>query len=241
MSFNDNDNEKIDHQDLNSDSGGAGTEGQSDDSLSGGLNFNDECNGEAPFVDTVEEKKPRVSTTTMLMVGLSALGGLGVWMMVHRISAASAAPVNVETAQAKQTINNFLGNGSTSIRSMEQMLRNTQRVVEQFLNYPSMTQVPLSDLRTNPFRLKVAKTGGEDPNSVAERRKREEERVAALKAVQSLQLQSVMYSDARKACMINNVMYREGQQVDNFTVDKINATSVVVRAGLYRFELKMQR
>ena len=54
---------------------------------------------------------------------LMVAGGLGVWLMTHRISAANAAPITKETAQAKQTISNFLGGGSASIKSMEAMLR----------------------------------------------------------------------------------------------------------------------
>ncbi len=197
-----------------------------------------EDGGETPFI-AVEEKKSAVSGTTLMMIGVSAIGALGVWLMVHRISSASAGTINTETKQAQQTISNFLGGGSASIKSMETMLRNTQKVVQQFLNYPSMTQVPLADLRTNPFRLKAPSPV--PASDAAEKRKREEERVKMLKAVQGLQLQSIMYSDARKACMIDNVMYREGQQVEEFTVEKITQSSVVVRGGAYRFELKMQK
>jgi hypothetical protein len=50
-----------------------------------------------------------------------------------------------------------------------------------------------------------------------------------------------MHSDARKACMINNVVYLEGQQVDGFVIRTINPASVIVQQDRYRFELKMQR
>jgi hypothetical protein len=62
----------------------------------------------------------------------------------------------------------------------------------------------------------------------------------ALKAVQELQLQSIMFSDNRKACMINNSLYREGQQVGDFSIEKISPQSVVVEMNKLRFELKMQ-
>jgi hypothetical protein len=50
-----------------------------------------------------------------------------------------------------------------------------------------------------------------------------------------------MYSDSRKACMINDTLYREGQTIDAFTVEQVTPNSVIVKGGLYRFELKMQR
>src|SRR5437660_1597989 len=72
------------------------------------------------------------------------------------------------------------------------------------------------------------------------KRRKEEERQAVVKAVQGLQLQSIMHSTARQACMINNTLYREGQQIDGFTIEKITTSSVIVKNGTYRFELKMQ-
>ena len=62
-----------------------------------------------------------------------------------------------------------------------------------------------------------------------------------LKAVQGLQLQTVMSGEVRKACMINNTLYQEGQQVEGFTIEKISPGGVVVKNGPYRFELKMQK
>ena len=96
-----------------------------------------------------------------------------------------------------------------------------EKVVEQFLKYPSMTQVPLSSLKTNPFRFAAAKAPGETESEAAGKRRREEERVAMLKAVQNLNLQSVMHGGTRKACMINNTLVQEGQTIEGFAVEKI--------------------
>ena len=40
---------------------------------------------------------------------------------------------------------------------------------------------------------------------------------------------------------INNALYLEGQQVDQFTVEKIEPHRVIVKTGTFRFELKMQK
>jgi hypothetical protein len=189
-----------------------------------------------------EAPKSSLNRTTLVMFGVVALGAAGVWFMYKRSGPATAAAGLVkEQQQAKQTINSFLGNNGESIRTMEQLLKNTERVVQQFLAYPSMTQVPLADLRTNPFRFKAPRAANAAPDDAADKRRREEERVAMLKAVQGLQLQSIMYSENRRACMINNSLFREGQSVDQFTVETITASSVVVKNGPYRFELRMQR
>lgn len=190
----------------------------------------------------VEEKKPLNRSTIVTFIVL-VIGAGGVWFMYQRTGPNKAAAADQEAVAAKATINNFLSGGSENIRLMESMLRNTQKVVQQFLNYPSMTQVPLSDLRKNPFRALPEKTPTDNAalNEAAEKKKREEERLAALNAVQRLSLQTIMYGGSRRACMVNGAMYTEGQTVEGFTIEKVNQTSVVVKQGAYRFELRMQR
>jgi hypothetical protein len=202
--------------------------------------LNDAAENDAGIV--VEEKKP-VNKSTIVTFVILVLGAGGVWLMYQRTGPSKAEASNKETVEAKKTINKFLSGGEENIKLMETTLRNTQKVVQQFINYPSLTQIPLSDLRANPFRVKDTPNGG-DPNALsesAEKKKREEERLFALKAVQGLQLQSIMFGEARRACMVNGAMYREGQQIEGFTIEKINPASVVVQNGPYRFELRMQR
>ena len=159
----------------------------------------------------------------------SALGGGALYFNHVRQGPASAgaAPV-MSTADAKKRISQFLDNGKGNVKVMEQMLHNTEKVVQQFQNYPSVTQVPLGELKTNPFRQTsaVAKDEANDPDL---KKKLEAQRQAALKNVQNLQLQSVMKGEQRSTCMINNTLYREGQTVDEFFIEKINPNSVVVR------------
>ena len=190
----------------------------------------------------VEEKKPLNRSTIVTFVVL-VIGAGGVWFMYQRTGPNKAAAADQEAVAAKTTINNFLSGGSENIRLMESMLRNTQKVVQQFLNYPSMTQVPLSDLRTNPFRVRGETSAGDKTalSEAAEKRRREEERLTALRAVQNLQLQSIMFGGSRRACMVNGAMYTEGQTIDGFAIETINQASVVVKSGPYRFELRLQR
>ena len=51
----------------------------------------------------------------------------------------------------------------------------------------------------------------------------------------------MIHSGTRKSCMINNTLYTEGQEIDSFVVERINPGAVVVRNGVYRFELRMQK
>lgn len=205
---------------------------------------------EVETFDAVEEEsgifvEPETSSnrSALLLFGLLAIGGAAVWLMYTHGGARQAEVASAErTATAAQTISTFLSDGEANRKLMEQTLRNTEKVVEKFLNYPSTTQVPLSDLRTNPF-MHVASTTlrTEEEDLEAQRKRQEAERVEILKAVQRLQLQSVMHSDTMRACMIGNTLYQEGQEVNGFTIERINPNAVIVRNGAYRFELRMQR
>ena len=198
--------------------------------------------GETEFVAT-EEKKPVVSQGMLYVLLLLAVGGGGTYFMYKRQGPATAAAstASAETAKAQQTIDTFLTSGPSGLKMMEEMLRNTEKVVKQFLDYPSVTQVPLSALQTNPFRFSGGKEDSATPDPDLAKRKREEERAAALKASQALNVQSIMHSGNRRACMINNTLYQEGQQVEDFTIEKISPNSVIVKRGVFRFELKMQK
>jgi hypothetical protein len=196
---------------------------------------------ETMFV-TGEEKKP-ANRTTMVMFLIIALGGGGLYFMHWRTGPSSAAAGTVksaDTATANKTIGQFLSGGPSNIKSMETMLRNTEKVVQQFNAYPSVKQIPLSNLQTNPFRQASAN----DPSAEDEeaKKKLEDQRLAVQKSFQSLQLQSIMHGGSKNtACLINNTLYREGQTVNGFSIEKISTDSVSIRQGAWRFDLKMQK
>jgi hypothetical protein len=198
--------------------------------------------GETEFV--ISDEKKAGTPPWMYLLLLAAVAGGGGYFMYQRSGPASAEAslVTPEAAAAEQTINTFLTSGPDGIKMMQNMLKDTEKVVQQFLDYPSVTQIPLSALHTNPFRFaKPDANGKTTPDAELAKRKREEEKQAAIKASEALQLQSIMHSGSRKACMINNTLYSEGQQVEQFTIEKIEPARVIVKTGTYRFEIKMQR
>ena len=60
-------------------------------------------------------------------------------------------------------------------------------------------------------------------------------------AVSELHIQSIIRGTKYKACMINNTLYQEGQQVGILKIEQINNGAVIVSSGKYRFEVKMQK
>jgi hypothetical protein len=196
--------------------------------------------GEGEFVVT-EEKKSNTQGLIFLAV-LVVVGVGGTYFMYTRQGPATAAAATPEAKKAEKTINTFLTSGPDGIKMMQTMLKDTEKVVQQFLEYPSVTQIPLANLHTNPFRASTAAGASGAPlTEDAAARKREEEKQAALKASDGLKLQSIIYSGSRKACMINNTMFQEGQQVEQFTVEKIEKDRVIIKTGSFRFELRSKR
>jgi len=192
--------------------------------------------GDSAFI-TSEEKQP-LSKGSVAMFILLAVAGAGTYLMYVRTGPQSASAA--EDIKAQQVIKQFMSERQKNPDAMKLMLKETEEKVRWFRNYPGDNQKPLT---ANPFRMTPLADAGTPvaPDNERDKRAREEERIAVLKAVNGLQLQSVMHSDARKSCMINNSLYLEGQQVEDFTIEKISPNAVIVRKGSYRFELKMQR
>lgn len=186
------------------------------------------------------ETRKSSNNLVMLLAALVIFGGGGLMFMRMKAGPAKAA-ANTEAATAKATINEFLTDGGKNLSAMRELLKNTEKLVQTFLNYPSTNQVKLEDLKTNPFRFSREKA--DDPNAAAqaELKRKEAEKEAIVKAAQQIQIQSTLVSGKMHTCMINSKMYTEGQQVDSFLIEKITPEGIVVKRGEYRFELKMKR
>jgi hypothetical protein len=211
-------------------------------------NLQDALSGGDEGYVTEGEGSKKPSPIVTLGLALAVVGGGYLWWSRGGPAGADAATPTEDPAS--QTVTKFLDGGTANVQMMEKMLRDTEKVVQQFLNYPSMKQVPLGELQTNPFRFRALPVEGQLPNAgdAAAKKKREEERQAVIKAVSTLNLQSVIHSGVRKSCMIDNTLYTEGQQVGAgedptslFIIEKIQPGSVIVKNGVYRFELKMQK
>ncbi len=200
------------------------------ESKSGADELADAVSESDPTFAAAAEKKPQVSAGTLGLFTLMLMAGGLVYFMYLRTGPQSANAADAGTAE---TISQFLTNGEEHVALMKQTLQNTDKVVQRFRAKPAQTQVPLAALRTNPFR-QLAPVGKAEVRSNLEQ-------AEVLESVKSLQLQSIMYGESYQGCMINNALYRPGQQVDRFVVERISSDAVIVRSGTYRFELRMAR
>jgi hypothetical protein len=184
---------------------------------------------------------PKKAVSKYSMMGFGGIVVvLGIFLVMHfRGPSAASAAAALPPGQANQTIALFLSGGTSNIHDMESSLENTQKQVRIFENYPSAKQIPLVNLKTNPFAYHT-----EDLSGVEEARKKAEQQAAIEKAAQELSLQSIMYlsrSPGQSQCMINNTLCRVGGQIDGFTIVKINPNSIVLNQGSLHFELKIQK
>jgi len=168
--------------------------------------------------------------------------GAALYFMYIRTGPQSANGATQEQVAAKTTIDEFLQNGGGSAKLMEQTLKDTEKVVQEFQANSVKNQIPLESLGTNPFRLKLPEPESKKEDDTAARLREQmlAEKARIAKDANGLEIQSVMRG-SNSAVMVNNAMYHVGEKIGDFTVDEIRARSVVVSQKGYKFELTMKR
>ena len=187
-----------------------------------------------------EAKKP-VNATALTLFAIIVIGIAGTYFMHLKTGPRSASAAMDTGPSANETVAAFLADGGRTINNMRVILQGTQKLVEQFKTYPSVAQVPLTDLKANPFHLSVSQAPAPQDSAEMARKKKEELKSAAMASAHSLRLQSLMSRGAKRMAMINNAMYQEGDIVDGFLIEKISAASVIVKQSPFRFELTMAK
>lgn len=204
----------------------------------GAEDSSDQAADETEFVAT-GERKP-INQTAMMLFAILAIGGAGLFMMYKRVAPQAAHAADPAALQAQTTITEFMQKGSANVSLLRKLLDGTAEIIEQFKK-KTVIQVPLADLKSNPFRFAAPKAEQPVDGSAADRKRKEQEKLAIQGAVRGLQLQSLIVRGNRKACMINNTMYKEGEVVDDFTVESITPEGVIVRKDAYRFRLQISQ
>ena len=215
------------------------------DSEGGGEESYDSEVGDSAFV-AGETRKP-ISKMTVIMFVIILSAKAGMYYMYKRTTPAKA---NADDTKSTQVIKQFMSDKEKNFSLMQKMLKDTESVVNQFMNYPSLKQIPLTDLQGNPFKMAGAKQEDDGEKQRLKREKDEAEKIAAEKAAfdkaaGGLRLQSIVTSGARKACMINNALYTVGQVIEvdgvTLTIADIAPNRVEVRSGDKAAVLSMKK
>ena len=117
-------------------------------------------------------------------------------------------------------------------------------VVERFYHDSRSRQIPLGDLRSNPFVFKpppgkrkaAVALGGTKPKKPAVSPQWRQ----ASEAARRMRLQSILFGQQTVAVISNNLL-TEGQQIDGWTVTRIRPRSVTLKWKDRTFVLEMQK
>ncbi len=143
----------------------------------------------------------------------------------------SQSPAAGPTAPAAQGRSGGLG----------KFMEDTRGLVEMFFNFTSKKQVPLEDLKTNPFRFASAKPEA-DPKSVQEQQAAEA-RAKLVETVKAdfarLKLQTIVNGPAGKTAMINSSVVKVGDTISQFKVVDIRPRQVLLTREDIEFTLEI--
>lgn len=188
-----------------------------------------EVPADAPVGDVEIDSKRRFTRGTIVLGVLLATAVGGLTLMYFR-----SGPAQALGGTANKDVTAFLGDGKKNVASMRETLSATDKVVEQFRQFPAAQQIPLEDLQKNPFSARATDERPAETN-------RDAEIESAKKRAGQLKLSSIMFSETSRSCMINGKFRVEGDAFEGFTVDKIEPGSVIVKTNNVRLRLQVKQ
>lgn len=218
--------------------------------------FGDSLNDDAPansggeFTDFVEQRafepeagvtgsgKLKISRANMLLIGLFALGIGCVYFLSLRNGPTEA---NAQNQAMEMQVDQFIADARAGQDPIDAEGR---QIIETFYRDLTRRQVPLDDLRANPFVFErptgpegeVIETEASITQAELEHRRRMRE---VEREFQQLTLQSIMFSSRGGTAIVDNDLLRPGQQFGSFTVEEITPNTVLLRWEDQTYTLRM--
>ena len=183
---------------------------------------------------TVATQKKRVRKSTTLLAVLFIIGLLCLWFMINKSTpkAASAGSVETEETLIETAINRLTGVKSKIFNRMDE-------IVKKFYEFSDVPQVEVNELAKNPFEVETF--------SANLREKPEAGEIDAKKLWQQqirykskgMQLLSIMQSNQRNCCMIDDKILYEGDSIEGFKVLQIGDSDVKLESDGVQIILKL--
>ncbi len=215
-----------------------------------GMNFAAQlAGGGAEFV--IPTAKKSMSLGMMVFVGVAVLAAGGLWWMHKR----TGGPTPAEAADpgvtaARESIQQFLAGGTGSVKEMKTLLADSAQITDKFATYSEDRQVPLEELKTNPFYTETGETTQEAPavdmtrmqqeeraRREAEKKRLETERLTL--AASKLQVQTIFFG-RNPTALVDGKICQVGQQLGDFTVTAIRPDAIEIKSGEHTFEVKLK-
>jgi hypothetical protein len=170
---------------------------------------------------TVAANRKSLRRSTIVVSILVAVGLICLMMMIRKSQpqAASARQAREDEQKIEAAISRLTGARSEIVDRMDE-------IVQKFYEYSDVFQVKVGELVKNPFETEGYMKGlrretvvADDSHGRAElaRRQRMQQQAG------TLQLLSIMRSEAGHSCMINDRILREGQTIEGFTISQIGS------------------
>jgi len=187
---------------------------------------------------TVAAQDKNLHKSTMLLAVLFGIGLLCLWFMIKKSTPQGAAAelVGTEETQIQMAITRLIG-----VRS--EMFNRMDEIVRKFYEFSDVQQVKVNELVKNPFELEMflnslkqkADIEERDSDIDADTIKRQQLR----QQTKNMQLLSIMQSDQRNCCMIDDKILYEGDSIRGFNVRQIGDGFVKLESEDVEIVLKL--
>ncbi len=170
---------------------------------------------------TVATNRSKLRKSTILVTILVAIGLVCLWFMIRKSQpqAASAKQGDEEETRLEAAIGRLTGVSTEMVDKMD-------RIVKKFYEFSDVFQVQVNELVKDPFEAQVFAKEIEQEVLASDdvgvqaaliRKQRARERA------DTLEFLSVMESDKGNACMINDRILQEGDEIKGFLIKRIGS------------------
>jgi hypothetical protein len=183
---------------------------------------------------TVKTQDKDVRRSTMLLAVLFGIGLLCLWFMIKKSSlkTVSAAAANSEEVQIEMAIAKLTGVRSEMFDRMDQIVR-------KFYEFSDVRQVKVNELAKNPFKHETFVGNLKETSNMQAGDDAELRQQLLSQQANDIQLLSIMQSDQRRCCMIDDKILYEGDSIRGFEVIRISDSFVKLESEGTQLLLKL--
>ncbi len=194
---------------------------------------------------TYAEQRRPINRNLVVLLLIAVVGAALIYLMYvrGRFNADSQTP---ELALANQQVAELMKDAPQSIQQMEKDLEKTRATVESFSKSNSTGQIPVDNLKINPFAIAEQPKGQPtETKAVTAAPLLPDMRGDTRRAAEKAKVQMILYSPSGSTVQINNWVYKEGERITvegvSFTVKTITRDMVVISNPDGDFTLEIQK
>lgn len=192
----------------------------------------------------------RVSQSTLVLVAVAVVAAGSLYLMrltqgdLAAGGAATEASIKIEEALAKLTQPKTLApDDPLRKQSLRALFQDTDSIIAMFATDLSAHQVPLEQLKKNPFQIAAAPAEAGVLAADTTDRDRAKRLAELREKLETLSLNSIMISGngptSRKVAIINGEFYQPGQTVGGFTITSMDPLAIQLEAAGHSFQLTL--